>query len=47
MMLRKNANSPLILDFNTKSEHSLALAFGAKTRKYLQLKRDKRLLKMF
>lgn len=47
MMLRKNANSPLILDFNTKTEHPLALAFGAKTRRYLHLKRDKRLLKMF
>ena len=30
MMLRKNADSPLLFDFNTKSESKLALEMGAK-----------------
>jgi hypothetical protein len=47
MMLRKNANSPLVLDFNTRGKHDIAEKMGAKTKRFYRLERDKRLLKIF
>lgn len=47
MMLRKNANSPLILDFNTNKENMLAKEMGAKTKTFYRLEKKRKVWSLF